>query len=276
MSTSSGWVTGASPFPSLAWRLSWSSRIVLLLESLARLTCSSPVRAQQRGRRTGWRKRACDGFPICACRLTRSLGVSLQGLPWRRSLKKTSSDLPVALQRGKNDLFKAVFRFYHIWTSPRELIRSRSPGRLWRVWCFSSGLGPGICTLSSSLWYSGTGRDTRRRGSAQNWGVADRPLDSYSSAKSQLLRRWRLLWGFKLALETQTHQLTSRQGITEPLPASPAGGWTLVCTAELLLLYLMTWFSVVLMVLHFLIQIQWKGIKSRGKVVCSILISKFV
>ena len=49
--------------------------------------CCSPVRAQQRGRHRWVEKRAGDRFPVCACAPPRSLEVSLQGLPWRRSFE---------------------------------------------------------------------------------------------------------------------------------------------------------------------------------------------
>ena len=85
-------------------------------------------------------------------------------------MKKTSSDVPVALQRGKNDL--------------RQFSRSRSPGKALEGLMLQLWVGTrNLYFKKLSLCYSGTGRDTRRRGSAQNWGVAGRPLDSYSSAK---------------------------------------------------------------------------------------------
>lgn len=113
----------------------------------------------------------------CLCKVCPGEGV----------LKKTSSDVPVALQRGKNDL--------------RQFSRSRSPGKALEGLMLQLWVGTrNLYFKKLSLCYSGTGRDTRRRGSAQNWGVAGRPLDSYSSAKKSVTEALKVTVRFQARL----------------------------------------------------------------------------
>lgn len=150
--------------------------------------CSSPVRAQQRGRHCWLEKRVCDGFPICACRLTPKLG----GVSARSALEKEFWKKPLMYQWLSREVKT---------TCLRQFSRSRSPGKALEGLMLQLWVGTrNLYFKKLSLCYSGTGRDTRRRGSAQNWGVAGRPLDSYSSAKKSVTEALKVTVRFQARL----------------------------------------------------------------------------
>ena len=125
MPTSSGWVMGAS-FPGLpkAGLLKFQNHLIWVTCKVGRAALPSGLSSV--AGIAGWRSEPAIDFlyvPVPHPEAWRCLYKVCPG----EGVLKTSSDLPVDLQRGKNDLFKAVFRFYRIWASPKERIRSRCP-----------------------------------------------------------------------------------------------------------------------------------------------------